>query len=215
MYASGVTETECCDPKACFPLYVCGCESLETRGRARSDALFVADGCLTNRNKCSGSAIPCAQGNWKALGTVVQICSWWLLRAAGFLLVETVPLEEKQTCHSCCEIACLIHSKLSLVSESYAVSRRPILLRVIVKRMNPSKQWHQLIQDISQFCILLVCCDVFRESWLWAGAGSVLGGYARALGRGVSCQGTGAGSSSEKGEECFCLFTPSFLREGS
>lgn len=48
MCASGVSEAERCDPKACFPLYVCGCESLETRGRARSDALFDVDGCLTN-----------------------------------------------------------------------------------------------------------------------------------------------------------------------
>lgn len=45
--------------------------------------------------------------------------------------------------------------------------------------------------------------------------GSMPGGCAQALGPGVSCQGTGGGSSSEKGEECFCLLTLSFLREGS
>lgn len=50
-----------------------------------------------------------------------------------------MPLEEKQTCHTCYKIACLIHNKLSLVSESYVVSRRPILLGVIVKRMNPQQ----------------------------------------------------------------------------
>lgn len=75
MCAPGVTEAECCNPKASFPLHVCACESLETRGGARSGALFDVDGCLANRNKSGGSAVPCARDSSKASGTVVWICS--------------------------------------------------------------------------------------------------------------------------------------------
>lgn len=80
---------------------------------------------------------------------------YWLVRKASFLLMES--LKEKQTYLISSKIACLILNKLSLSSESCAISKSPILLKVIVKIVNLSLS----ILYISVVYVLAYC-DILR-----------------------------------------------------
>ena len=75
---------------------------------------------------------------------------YWLVRKPSFLLMETESLGVKQTYLIYSKIACLILNKLSLGSESCAISKCPIPLKVIVKIVNISLN---IILCISQLCI--------------------------------------------------------------
>lgn len=72
--------------------------------------------------------------------------------------METESLREKQTYLISSKIACLILNKLSLTSESCAISKSPVLLKVIVKMVNLSLS----ILYISVVYVLAYC-DILRE----------------------------------------------------
>lgn len=80
---------------------------------------------------------------------------YWLVRKASFLLMETESLARKQTCRMYSKIACLILSKLAVGSESCAISRCPIALKVIVKTMNLGLNILYILQSCICWCTVI------------------------------------------------------------